>query len=153
MFSLLLMCKKLERWCLNATTHVGWKEQQSGTPRRMVLMRSSIFMGAIATMGRMIREYEATVGRPLIIHIVIVDECGCTSESPIALILKVEPNNIVLVGDHKQLPPTSKLNRIEGTGHCRSLLERCVSASNNCHLLEEQYRCNGLLGDVVSHLF
>ena len=39
------------------------------------------------------------------VHTVIVDESGCTAESSVALLLKLKPLNLILVGDHRQLPP------------------------------------------------
>jgi hypothetical protein len=36
-----------------------------------------------------------------------VDECGCTTESSVALLMRMDPKNLIMVGDHKQLPPTS----------------------------------------------
>ena len=93
--------------------------------------------------------------RPLVVHTVIVDECGCTPESSTALLLKLAPSNLILVGDHKQLPPCSMLppQELVGTGHSRSLLERCVLSSGTVHRLAEQYRMPGPICRVVSKLF
>ncbi|CAE7748714.1 unnamed protein product, partial [Symbiodinium necroappetens] len=69
--------------------------------------------------------------------------------------LRLQPANLVLVGDHKQLPPTSLVQPqiLEGTGHNRSLLERCVLASGRVHQLREQYRMHPSIGRLVSNLF
>lgn len=95
------------------------------------------------------------MGTELRVHTVIVDECGCTPESSTALLLRLQPANLVLVGDHKQLPPTSLVQPqiLEGTGHNRSLLERCVLASGRVHQLREQYRMHPSIGRLVSNLF
>ena len=59
------------------------------------------------------------------------------------------------MGDHKQLPPLSLLppQELAGTGHDRSLLERCVLASGQVHRLTHQYRMHPAICRVVSHLF
>jgi hypothetical protein len=54
-----------------------------------------------------LREWEEHVKTPLRVHTVVVDECGCTPESSTALLLNLRPKNLVLLGDHKQLPPCS----------------------------------------------
>eukprot|EP00434_Breviolum_minutum_P001317 symbB.v1.2.001158.t1/scaffold47.1/size388503/13 len=103
----------------------------------------------------MLREWEEAMGSELHVHTVVVDECGCTPESSTALLLRLRPSNLVLVGDHKQLPPTSLVQPqiLEGTGHNRSLLERCVLASGRVHQLREQYRMHPNIANVVSNLF
>lgn len=70
----------------------------------------------------------------------IVDECGCTSESATPMLLKLKPKNLVLVGDHRQLPPCSLIppTELRGTGHDRSLLERAVGESGQVWVLREQ---------------
>lgn len=74
------------------------------------------------------------------VHTGIIDECGCTAESSVGLLLRMQLQNLILVGDHKQLPPTSMVppSELSGTGHTRSLLERCVLASGAVHRLTEQ---------------
>ncbi|CAK8990004.1 unnamed protein product [Durusdinium trenchii] len=69
--------------------------------------------------------------------------------------LRLRPANLVLVGDHKQLPPTSMVQPqiLEGTGHTRSLLERCVLASGRVHQLREQYRMHPRIAGLVSERF
>lgn len=74
----------------------------------------------------------------------IVDECGCTQESSTALLLRLKPRNLVLVGDHKQLRPCTLIQpHVVGlTQHDRSLMERCVLASGKvsepllCHMFQ-----------------
>jgi hypothetical protein len=65
------------------------------------------------------------------VHTVIVDEGGCTPESSTALFLRLSPSNLILIGDHKQLRPTSKVlpQELSGTNHDCSLLERSILAS------------------------
>ena len=46
-----------------------------------VLSRSLIMLCTIASTGRLLREWEENCSQPLNTHTVIVDECGCTTES------------------------------------------------------------------------
>ncbi len=46
----------------------------------------------------MLREWEELVGEPLVTHTVIVDECGCTTESSVALLMRMNPHNLIMVG-------------------------------------------------------
>lgn len=108
----------------------------------------------------MIRVWQECARRnpsvpPLAVNTVIVDECGCTPESSTALLLRLNPRNLILIGDHKQLPPSSILQPTElaGTGHARSLFERCVLASGQVRRLDVQYRMPAPVCALVSHLF
>jgi hypothetical protein len=41
----------------------------------------TLILCTIASTSRLIREWEENVGEPLVVHTVIVDECGCTPEA------------------------------------------------------------------------
>jgi len=120
-----------------------------------VLRNSHIMLCTIASTSRLLREWEENCQEPLQTHTVIVDECGCTTESSVALLMRMDPKNLIMVGDHKQLPPTSMVppQELQGTGHDRSLLERCVAASGSVHRLVEQYRMHDKICQVVSKQF
>jgi len=120
-----------------------------------VLRSSHIMLCTIASTSRLLREWEENCQDPLTTHTVIVDECGCTTESSVALLMRMDPKNLIMVGDHKQLPPTSMVppQELQGTGHDRSLLERCVAASGSVHRLVEQYRMHDKICQVVSRQF
>lgn len=36
------------------------------------------------------------------VHTAIIDECGCTAEASVGLLLRMQLRNLILVGDHKQ---------------------------------------------------
>lgn len=120
-----------------------------------VMANTKIILCTIASTKRLVREWMAETGEDLRVHTVIVDECGCTAESSVALLLNLQPDNLILVGDHKQLPPVSMVppQELRGSGHDRSLLERCVVASGSVHRLQEQYRMPAPVCAVVSRLF
>jgi hypothetical protein len=126
-----------------------------------VLESSELILCTIASTVRLMREWEdadkehnGALGS-FEVHTAIIDECGCTPESSVALLLRLQPSNLVLVGDHRQLPPCSMVppRELEGTGHDRSLLERCVLGSGQVHRLLEQYRMPAQCCALVSQLF
>ena len=143
-----------------------------------LMSRCRLILCTIASTSRLLREWEEFAPRtPLDVHTVIVDECGCTPESSTALLLNLRPKNLVLLGDHNQLPPCSVINPrdLKNTGHDRSALERCVLGSARaapdrvsesaaegkavekqppaCHRLTEQYRMHPAICEVVSRQF
>lgn len=138
-----------------------------------LMMGCRLILCTIASVSRLLREWEEHAsGNPLVVHTVIVDECGCTPESSTALLLNLRPENVVLLGDHHQLPPCSLINPrdLQNTGHDRSALERCVLGSEKvsvsvfenyatekpttaCHRLTEQYRMHPEICALISNLF
>ena len=124
--------------------------------RGPLMEKCQLILCTIASTSRLLREWEEFVAKPLLVHTVIVDECGCTPESSTALLLNLRPRNMVLLGDHKQLPPCSLVppQTLRNTGHDRSMLERCVTASGGrVHRLTEQYRMHPRVCETVSGRF
>jgi hypothetical protein len=121
-----------------------------------LMEKCQLVLCTIASTSRLLREWEEHVKQPLRVHTVVVDECGCTPESSTALLLNLRPQNLVLLGDHNQLPPCSLVppQALKGTGHDRSTLERCVMASGGrVHRLTEQYRMHPRICEAVSRRF
>lgn len=117
--------------------------------------RARVFVASVASCGKVLRDYENYMEEDLRVHTVIVDECGCVNESSTALLANLYPQSFLLVGDHKQLKPFSLFQEktLLGTNHNRSLLERCIDASNNYHFLSEQYRMHPRIASYVSDAF
>ena len=153
-------------------------QEAAESVRGDLMSRCRLILCTIASTSRLLREWEEFAPRtPLDVHTVIVDECGCTPESSTALLLNLRPKNLVLLGDHNQLPPCSVINPrdLKNTGHDRSALERCVLGSARaapdrvsesaaegktvekqppaCHRLTEQYRMHPAICEVVSRQF
>lgn len=138
--------------------HGAWKvfrDAEKRVSQEIVGERTQVFLCTIASTSRLLSLWKYLF-RPdsVEMHTVIVDESGCTTESSIALILRLNPRNLILVGDHNQLPPTSLVapKELMGTGHDRSLLERCALVSES-HLLREQYRMHPDICKLVSARF
>ncbi|KAJ1490723.1 P-loop containing nucleoside triphosphate hydrolase protein, partial [Baffinella frigidus] len=150
------LLRPLVFWCKKMGAYGrGAVETMIGGCKSEVLQGTQIFLATIASTSRLLKEWEENVGEDLVIHTVIVDECGCTTESSVALLARLNPQNLILVGDHKQLPPCSMVppQELRGTRHDRSLLERCVEASGTVHKLKEQYRMHPNICDCISSLF
>jgi|AntAceMinimDraft_1070359.scaffolds.fasta_scaffold14458_2 hypothetical protein len=129
--------------------------EAAASVRGALMQNCQLILCTIASTSRLIREWEEHVQAPLQVHTVVVDECGCTPESSTAMLLNLRPHNLVLLGDHKQLPPCSLVppQDLKGTGHDRSMLERCVLASGQVHTLTEQYRMHPHICAAISRQF
>eukprot|EP00397_Hematodinium_sp_SG-2012_P004179 GEMP01004190.1.p1 GENE.GEMP01004190.1~~GEMP01004190.1.p1 ORF type:complete len:1162 (+),score=330.64 GEMP01004190.1:287-3772(+) len=151
------MVAALESWCRRVGMigmQLAGSEWCSGQ-KRVLFEEARIFLCTIASTSRMMREWQEECGEEVDIHTIVVDECGCTAESSTALLLKLRPSNLILLGDHKQLRPTSMIppQQLDQTGHDRSLLERCILASGQVHRLNIQYRMHERIADLVSALY
>ncbi|MED5452801.1 MAG: AAA domain-containing protein [Candidatus Thermoplasmatota archaeon] len=71
---------------------------------------------------------------------VLIDEATQATEPATLVPLVRGARQVVLVGDHRQLPPTVISQRAETGGLSRSLFERLVEMGIEPHLLRVQYR-------------
>ena len=144
-------------WCERMSLACGLQEEKVQEKAKLgVLKAARIILCTIASTPRLMRDWDELMpNEPLEVHTIIVDECGCTAESSTPMLLKLQPKNLILVGDHRQLPPCSLVppTELKGTGHDRSLLERAVLQSGQVHVLKEQYRMHADCAKVVSKLF
>ena len=74
----------------------------------------------------------------------IIDECAMTTE-PECMVPIQRAKNVILIGDHQQLPPVIRNHVAEVKGLGTSLFERYVNGKGNSklqepHVLEVQYR-------------
>jgi len=85
--------------------------------------------------------------------IVLMDEATQATE-PSALVPIVKGcRQLVLVGDHQQLPPTVLSRRAEEGGLNRSLFDRFIACGLNSHMLTTQYRMHPILREFPSARF
>lgn len=93
----------LKDWALRvARTGRTQVQQVADECQSEILGNSNIILCTIASTGRLLREWTEVCGKAPKIHTVIVDECGCTTESSTALLIRLNPTNLIMVGDHKQ---------------------------------------------------
>lgn len=104
-----------------------------------------VYLCTIATTDRVPGNFAA--------HTCIVDEAGCTSEMELGILLHQRPTNMVLIGDHKQLPPFSRAPA--GAEPPRSFFKRAMDAGGpaRAHFLATQYRMPAALAGLVSRVF
>ena len=80
----------------------------------------------------------------------IIDECGmCTEPESLIPLTCHKPQQVVLIGDHKQLRPIVKQPTAKELGLERSLFERYAKEAI---LLDMQYRMVGLPNNVINAL-
>ena len=84
---------------------------------------------------------------------VLLDEATQATEPASLVPLVRGARQIVLVGDHRQLPPTVISRRAENGGLRRSLFERLVAMGIGPMLLDTQYRMHPAISDFPNRTF
>ena len=89
------------------------------------------------------------------INTIIVDEAGAVNEETMLPLIRLNPSNLIIVGDHKQLRAFSDIPTYicNDTQHNMSLLERLVLNKRDVHLLKIQYRMEPSICNLVSNIF
>jgi len=86
--------------------------------------------------------------------LLIIDEAGQATELSTLIPLCLGINRTVLIGDHKQLPPTVKNEKVKRCGYGKSLFERLQNHSlENVLLLDTQYRMRPEICKISSSCF
>ncbi|MBP9838924.1 MAG: hypothetical protein KBC84_09450 [Proteobacteria bacterium] len=70
----------------------------------------------------------------------MVDEASQATEPSVLIPFLTETVKVILVGDHKQLPPTVISKNGFKTGYARSLFERLIDNGGETRMLITQYR-------------
>jgi len=126
---------------------------------RWIVRGTRVFVCTIASLHRVSmlgRQFGPDFpGSP---HTVVIDEAGATPESYMCQILQTGVENLVLLGDHKQLPPlvlTLDVGDMESKQVNRSLMERALAQMPAAwvHRLTVQYRMPVAICELVSKLF
>lgn len=89
------------------------------------------------------------------ISTVILDEAGSTKESDMLPLLRLNPSNIIMIGDPKQLSAFCdlKLDEEQKMFLTISPLERLIKCGRKHHILTIQYRMKSDMCKIVSKLF
>ena len=158
-YSILYGCKafgeNLLRYGSAAKDSPEWCATRTDIGKFRAIGRAKVVLCTIASTSTLLRECGHIFDGDSKIHTVIVDEAGCVTEAEMALLIRLQPKNVILVGDHRQLPPTTDVpvQAHLRTGHTRSMFERCVVASGEVKQLREQYRMHPGLAALVSMIF
>ena len=126
----------------------GWKEVKR-LERKMaedVLDRAEVVCATCIGSGHEMLGYRR-------FPFVLIDEATQASEPSSIVPLVRGARQVVLVGDHKQLPPTVISKRALKGGLGKSLFERLVEAGLATHMLEVQYRMHPSIRDFPSGRF
>jgi len=84
---------------------------------------------------------------------VLIDEAGFASEPDCLLPLLHNSPHVVMVGDHKQLPPVVFSKQVAALNYNRSMFERLIDANVNSKMLSEQYRMHPEIAAFPSERF
>ena len=84
---------------------------------------------------------------------VLIDEAAQSTEVSNIATLVSHTKQLVIIGDHKQLPPTIQSKIAERYGYSISLFERLVKIGIKTHFLNVQYRMHPLIAEFPSSEF
>lgn len=173
-FITLIQKSDLKQTTLMIETLEHWKEVIAKTPKLLInifLQNLNVLFGTCIGIATN-KEIEAS---GIIFDTVILDEAGKANISE-ALTAISKANKIILVGDHKQLPPYLDRERVEyfknfsrdireqktsdfeikqalGASFFEYLQKEGVLGNENKILLSEQHRMHPDIGNFVSHSF
>ena len=85
--------------------------------------------------------------------IVLIDEATQATETATLVPIVRGSRQLILIGDHKQLPPTIISKRAENGGFSRSLFERLIDAGVRPFMLKTQYRMHPSISEFPSLKF
>mmetsp|Transcript_8009 Transcript_8009/g.15773 ORF Transcript_8009/g.15773 Transcript_8009/m.15773 type:complete len:901 (-) Transcript_8009:2134-4836(-) len=81
---------------------------------------------------------------------VLIDEATQSVEPETMCALTLGVEQLVLLGDQKQLGPTVMMHELEEAGYGRSLYERLLNTGHKCIMLNQQYRMHPIIADFSS---
>lgn len=121
-----------------------------------VVRRTHVFLCTIPSSYRvegLREEYEEDF--PTTLSFAICDEAAATAETYVPQMMSLSVENLLLLGDHKQLPPLVLARDHKDVANkrvARSLMERMIDGGYPCHQLRTQYRMPEVLCNLVSKL-
>eukprot|EP00927_Polykrikos_kofoidii_P068680 TRINITY_DN6400_c0_g1_i2.p1 TRINITY_DN6400_c0_g1~~TRINITY_DN6400_c0_g1_i2.p1 ORF type:complete len:906 (+),score=135.93 TRINITY_DN6400_c0_g1_i2:187-2904(+) len=154
-----LWARKLKELKAQKDTRQNDLETAIEKAKNHIVQRTRVFLCTIASLYRISSLQKDYVdffpGAP---HTIVIDEAAATPESYVPQVLHTRAENLVLLGDHLQLPPlviTQDLADLDRKQGNRSLMERALDRMPQhwLHQLTEQYRMPQGLCKLVSDLF
>ncbi|EFN53165.1 expressed protein [Chlorella variabilis] len=119
--------------------------------KREILASTRVYACTIDSTPRMVFEL-ADHGVDVDVDTILMDEAGCVAEMAVPPLIKLAPANLVLVGDHLQLPAYSDLVS-PPPNHVRSFMERAVALAVPAAMLTNQYRMHPAICRAISAEF
>lgn len=132
---------------MNAKEKIEEYETKLMIHKSNILKKIKIF---ISTIGSSHKVYSY-VNRN--IDTIILDEAGATTEMQLFPLIRLNPKNMILIGDHKQLSAFTQHGALDDICYNKSLLERMIDSKRKHHLLTQQYRMHNDICKLVSKLF
>ena len=131
-----------------ASSKTSSYSQKQRKLRCCVLENAQIVLATLSSSA--IGDLQHLQGR---IKRVIVDEAGQAVEPSTLIPLSNQSEQLVLIGDPAQLPPTVISQVAVEYNYGQSLFERLQLAGHPTHLLDTQYRCHPSISGFVSKQF
>lgn len=130
---------------------IGEKEKLIGTEKNKIMCEFRVFLCTIDTSYKFYAMLPATKQ----ISTIILDEAGSTKESDMLPIIRLNPKNIIMIGDPKQLSAFCdlKLEDEQKMFLTISSLERLIKCGKQHSILTIQYRMKSDMCKVISKLF
>ncbi|KAL4439787.1 hypothetical protein ABPG75_002788 [Micractinium tetrahymenae] len=118
---------------------------------RGILETTRVYACTVDSTPRMVKEMQDS-GVRVSIDTVVVDEAGCVPEMALPTLIRLSPSQLVLIGDHLQLPAYTDLHK-PPPNHTRSLMQRAVQLDLPAAMLTEQYRMHPSICAAISREF
>eukprot|EP00917_Polyrhabdina_sp_WS-2016_P029262 GHVP01062371.1.p1 GENE.GHVP01062371.1~~GHVP01062371.1.p1 ORF type:complete len:723 (+),score=128.86 GHVP01062371.1:386-2554(+) len=124
------------------------EKSDTGYKKKLLVSQKVIYFGTLASFSSTFLK-----GNKPIIDLVIVDEASTATEPSLLIPLQYGCSRLILVGDHKQLPPSINSLKNEKHGLKRSFFERFAEIHGEPHLLNVQYRMHPVISRYISKRF
>ncbi|MBO58016.1 MAG: hypothetical protein CMA77_03360 [Euryarchaeota archaeon] len=137
--------KGKERGLAHRDLKMGWKDIKSleKTMTEDVLNCAEVVCSTCIGVGHMVLGEKKFSN-------VLIDEATQAIEPATWVPIMRGSRRLVLVGDHRQLPPTVISRRAEDDGLRLSMFERLVEIGINPHMLKTQYRMHPVISEFSS---
>lgn len=117
-----------------------------------ILNSSDIIVSTLSSSGQQ-QVLENVLACRIQFRVVIVDEAAQTTEPSVLIPLRYGCNELILVGDPRQLPPTVLSDEASRLGLSMSLFERLERAGHEVLMLTVQYRMHPEIRQFPSRYF
>jgi regulator of nonsense transcripts 1 len=140
--------KGKEKGLAHRDVNRGWKEVRriENQMRDDILEQAQVVCATCVGTGHQLLDSRR-------FPLVLVDEATQATEPAALIPLTKGARHVVLVGDHRQLPPTVISQRAEEGGLSRSLFERLVALGAPATMLTTQYRMHPVIREWPSERF
>lgn len=130
---------------------IGEKEKMIETEKIKIMCNFRVFLCTIDTSYK----FYAMLPPTKQISTIILDEAGSTKESDILPLIRLNPKNIIMIGDPKQLSAFCdlRLDDEQKMFLTMSPLERLIKSGKQHSILTIQYRMKSDMCQIVSKLF